>query len=383
MPVKPTSLLLVDDETVFRQNLAKILQTRGMLVSQAENGSACLQFLEENPVDIVVLDVKMPGMNGIEVLRHIKEKQTKIEVILLTGQASARDGVDGIKSGAFDYLSKPVEIDHLVGKVRQAHEKIRLEDAYQKEMVFREKMKKRIANAERMAALGTLSAGVAHEINNPLAIIKQSVKWLQLRMRQHTDSEVLVSKTDINKALGNIENSVDRARHITHQLLGSVRNDDVIIAEVDPEKIIDEALLLVEGIASEKGVNIQKKIKLHPESNWGNPGGLRQIITNLLINALHATDTGCGITVSVETSDDRLILAVTDNGTGIPEEHMERIFEPFFTTKPPGEGTGLGLFVIRTILDSLDGVIEVKSKIGQGSSFIVSLPRVYSETKLK
>ena len=363
---KPIFLLLVDDEAIFRKNLARLLETRGIISAQAENGAACLDILEENPMDIVVLDVKMPGMNGIEVLRHIKEKHPKTEVILLTGQASTADGVEGIKTGAFDYLSKPVEIDHLVGKVKQAHEKIRREEAHQEETAFREKMKKRMATAERLAALGTLSAGVAHEINNPLAIIKQSVKWIQLRLRQHNESEVLVSRTDMDKALKNIDGSVERARHITHQLLGSVRRDEATVSEIDPEQLIDEALLLVEGMAREKGVEIQKKIDSRLTTIWSDPGGLRQVMTNLLINALHAVDKGCRIVVSAENRDEKLILSVTDNGMGIPAENIEKIFEPFFTTKPPGEGTGLGLFVIRTILDTLGGDIKVDSKVGQG-----------------
>ena len=381
MQEKPISLLLVDDEEIFRKNLVRLLETRGIMASQAENGSACLAALEKDPVDIVVMDVKMPGMNGIDVLRRIKEKRPGIEVILITGQASTADGVEGIKTGAFDYLSKPVEIDHLVGKVKQAHEKIRLEAAHQKETAFREEMNKQLAAAERLAALGTLSAGVAHEINNPLAIIKQSVKWIQLRLRQHNESEVLVSRADMEKALKNIDASVERARHITHQLLGSVRRNGATVSEIKPEQLIDEALLLVAGMAREKRVEIQKMIDSRLTSIWSDPSGLRQVVTNLLINAVYAVDTGCRIVVSAESREEKLILRVTDNGMGIPAENIEKIFEPFFTTKPPGEGTGLGLFVIRTILDTLGGDIKVDSKVGQGAGFTVSLPRFYDKTK--
>jgi signal transduction histidine kinase len=187
----------------------------------------------------------------------------------------------------------------------------------------------------------------------------------------------------MDKALGNIDASVERARHITHQLLGSVRRDETSVTEIDPERLIDEAILLVKGMAGDKGVEIRKKIVPHLKSIWSDPGGLRQVMTNLLINALQATDTGGRIVVSAENRDERLILGVADNGRGIPGENLERIFEPFFTTKPPGEGTGLGLFVIRTILDALGGRIEVHSKLGQGAGFTVSLPGIYHQEAYK
>ena len=120
-------VLLVDDEEDFRRTTARRLAKRGMLVEQAGTGEECLSVLEKGPVDVVVLDVKMPGMDGFEVLRHIKEKYTGTKVILLTGHASIQDGVEGIKSGAFDYLTKPLKLEHLVCKIKPAHASIRQE----------------------------------------------------------------------------------------------------------------------------------------------------------------------------------------------------------------------------------------------------------------
>ena len=118
-------LLLVDDEEDFRRTIARRLEKRGFSPSQAGNGEECLSIMERMPMDVVVLDVRMPGMNGIEVLGRIKKSYPGTEVIMLTGHATTQDGVDGIKIGAFDYLSKPVELEHLLGKIRQAYEKLR------------------------------------------------------------------------------------------------------------------------------------------------------------------------------------------------------------------------------------------------------------------
>jgi len=126
-------VLLVDDEEDFRRTIARRLAKRGMLVEQAGTGEECMSILEKGPVDVVVLDVKMPGMTGIEVLQYIRKKYPCTEVILLTGYASVQDGVEGIKSGAFDYLTKPLELEHLVCKIEQAQVMVRREEEKRRE----------------------------------------------------------------------------------------------------------------------------------------------------------------------------------------------------------------------------------------------------------
>ena len=229
-------VLLVDDETDFRQTVAKRLKKRGIDVRQAENGLECLDMLDKDPVDVIVLDVKMPGMDGIETLHHIKKKHPDMEVIMLTGHATTRDGVDGIKSGAFDYLSKPIELEHLLSKIGQAVQKRTREEEKQKEQDFRAKMEQQMIATERLASLGTLAAGVAHEINNPLAIIKESAGWMKSILEKEEISR-MPRKKDFEMALGKIENGVERVRRITHQLLGSVKQMDATLSEVDLKRI--------------------------------------------------------------------------------------------------------------------------------------------------
>jgi len=152
-------LLLVDDEDDFRRTVAKRLMKRGIDTKQAASGEECLEILKKNRVDVVVLDVKMPGMDGIETLHHIKKKHPKTEVIMLTGHATTQDGVDGIKTGAFDYLSKPIELEHLLGKIRQAHEKLVREEEKQKEADFRSKNGAADDSHRKIGLFGTLAAG--------------------------------------------------------------------------------------------------------------------------------------------------------------------------------------------------------------------------------
>jgi len=367
-------LLLVDDEDEFRKTIANRLTKRGLHPEQARTGEEGLAILARKPVDVVVLDMKMPGMNGIQVLQLIKNKYPKTEVILLTGHASTLDGVEGIKLGAFDYLMKPVELEHLLGKIRQAHEKVLREEEKARETEFRLKIEQQMVSCERLASLGTLAAGVAHEINNPLAIVKEATGWMKLLLAKQEPTG-MTRKEDFEKALGKIESSVERIRRITHQLLGFVRKEEPAPSEVDLEALLEEAVAMVVREASHKEIQISQRVDPAAKKIWSDPYQLRQVLLNLLTNAVFATDRDGKIEVAVETRGEEVALSVKDTGKGIPRENLERIFEPFFSTKPPGQGTGLGLFVSRGIVEKLCGRIEVKSKLGEGSSFCVTLPR--------
>ncbi|MBL7175428.1 MAG: response regulator [Desulfobacteraceae bacterium] len=369
-----TRILLVDDEDEFRQTIAKRMEKRGIVPVQARNGEECLAILEKKSMDVVVLDVKMPGMNGIEVLDHIKERHPRTEVILLTGHATTQDGVNGIKSGAFDYLSKPIALEHLLRKINQANEKTRREEEKSREAEFRAKMEHEMIACERLASLGTLAAGVAHEINNPLAIMNESVGWLQLLLEKEELAEI-PRKKDFDMALNKIEKGVERIKRITHQLLGFARKNDSVVSEVNLRELVDEAVQLVNVEAANKDIEIIKEMDPSIDTVWSDPSQLRQVLINLLTNATHATGSGGKIFIILEGTGDAVTLTVKDTGKGIPKENLERIFEPFFSTKSPGEGTGLGLFVTRGIVERIGISIEVQSRPGQGASFCVKLPR--------
>lgn len=373
------NVLLVDDEKHFREILVKRLSQRGIAALQASDGEEALRLLEEKPVDVIVMDVKMPKMNGIETLRHVKERYPSSEVIMLTGHASTQDGVDGIKSGAFDYLTKPIEFEHLLRKIRQAQNKIRRSEAEKKEAEFRERIKQQMAINERLVALGTIAAGVAHEINNPLAIIQEAAGWVRQILVKPEMNEI-PRKTDFEKALDRIQSSVDRARRITQQLLQVVKTQSTGIpelmemAEVNLKKLAEECILLVELEASYKKIEISLE---SPEPNpivSTDPYQLAQVLLNLLTNAIQATDAGGKINIILKRSSDRVHLMVRDSGCGIPEENLTKIFEPFFSTKAVGVGTGMGLYISWGIISKLGGMLTVESQVGKGTTFTIKLP---------
>jgi len=368
-------LLLVDDEADFRAPLKKRLQKKQFTVFEAGNGDECQIFMRDNSVDVVVLDVKMPGMNGIEVLEWIRKHYMRTEVILLTGHSSAFDGVQGIKKGAFDYLTKPVEFEHLVLKITQAFENRKREQEKKQEAEFKARMEQQMIATERLASLGTLSTGIAHEIDNPLAIIKESAEYMRLVLGR-PEYEDLPAKPELGNAIDKIETAIERAKRITHQLLGFVRQPENLFAETDLNVLIAETIEFAVKEAENKGIEIIQNTVVSDGVIWSDPFEIRQVLFNLLTNAIAAVSPGGSITVSITDTASHASFSVEDTGEGIPRENQEKIFEPFFTTKPPGKGTGLGLYVTRGIIDRLGGEIEISSRVGKGTCFLVTLPRI-------
>jgi len=369
-------VLLVDDEDGYRNTVARRLERRDMAVSQAPDGTRCLEHLGNHDVDVVVLDMKMPGMPGMETFKAINKYHPGLQVIFLTGNAAVAEGVEGIKAGAFDYLSKPVEIDHLAGKIRQAWELKRLEAARERDKIFRRRLEKRMIHTQRLASLGTMSTGIAHEINNPLAIIKESAGFMRVVL---ADSEEIPEKKMLFKGIEKIESSVDRARRITHQLLGYVRKHRHDLAPVDIRRLAEDTVVLIKQKTQMKKVSVQWETGPgQPMLMHTDPFQVRQVLINLLENAVDAVETSGQIRLALYRKDTSVCLEVRDNGSGITPENMEKIFDPFFTTKPNvpenESGTGLGLFVVHKIMTGLSGTIRVASEPGHGAAFTICLP---------
>jgi two-component system, NtrC family, sensor kinase len=366
-------LLLVDDESVLLKNLSRLTERAGAVTHLAENAEEAMTILDTTPIDVSVLDVRMPGMDGITLLKEIKKQWPDLEVILMTGHANPQDGVEGIKAGAFDYLCKPLEIDHLLSKIKQAHERIFMREESRRQAELKERMEKEIAASRRLASLGTMIAGVAHEINNPLAIIKEGTDWLRMLLKREQMADMPL-KGEFERVLGMIEGGLTRASRITHDLLGTVKRQSPAFHDADALGLIREVMDSFTREAQSRGIFLNVVCRESAIPVKTSVHQLRQVLTNILSNALHATPIGGQVTVTAERRSDSVEITVQDGGNGIAPENLEKVFEPFFTTKSPGQGTGLGLFLARSMVEKMGGTISVSSRLGHGAAFCVRLP---------
>jgi len=231
-----------------------------------------------------------------------------------------------------------------------------------------------LIQSQKLAAVGELSAGIAHEINNPIAIIAQETEWAGHLLSEAEQSSG-ADFAEVRDSLREIRAQVDRCKNITHKLLDFARKREPVLQEVDVTRLIDDMARLVDKEASYKNVSLTRKLPEDLPRLRTDAPLLRQVVLNLMTNALQAVDRGGSITVSAWADAESLSISVNDNGPGIAPENMEKIFNPFFTTKPPGQGTGLGLSLCHNLVSGMSGHIWVESQPGQGATFIVRLPR--------
>ncbi len=239
------------------------------------------------------------------------------------------------------------------------------------------KLQDDLIRIDRLAEIGRLAAGIAHEINNPLAVINEVSGWAQEIVK---DAKGLASedREELDKAIKQIAEQTRRCRSITHQLLGFVREAAPEKKEFDVHALLNTTIDFLKPELRYAPIEIVRNFSKEPLSMKSDPKMMEQIFVNLLTNAIHAikekgSDQG-RIEIKTEKTDSEVEISITDNGTGIPEENQDKVLNLFFTTKPPGKGTGLGLSICQNLLKNLKGSLRFKSKQGVGTTFTVRVP---------
>jgi two-component system, NtrC family, sensor kinase len=253
----------------------------------------------------------------------------------------------------------------------------------------REKLREQLYRAGRLAELGEMAAGFAHEINNPLQIMKSDQAYIEMllqdfKARAEGDAEFLGDVNEIASSVSQIKLQIDRCARITHSILSFGRAGNAEVQNIDLAKFIPEVLTMIQKKMQLSNIALRVSFPASRLIVHVDPGRLQQVLLNLLNNAIYAiseaSDGRAGEIVLACSAEgaDKVRIAITDNGVGISEDQQQLIFTPFFTTKPAGSGTGLGLSVCHGIVNSMKGVLDFTSVKGQGSTFFLILPRVSS-----
>ena len=355
-------MMLVDDEEQFLSTTQKLLSRKGYQVLTATSGSQALEKLKTNDIHVVVLDVKMPGMDGIETLREIKWTYPLIEVIMLTGHATVGSAIDGLKSGATDYLVKPADVQSLIEKA---------EEAFRKRQALEEKVQTVLS--DKLAALGKMAAGIGHEINNPLAVIYQITGWMRELLIEE-GGQGGKNREEYLTCLTKIDENIRRVREVVHSMLAYASKLEISADEIDVNSIIKKTVSLLDNYARINNIDISTDLTPNPPVIRGNRSELEQVFVNFISNAVDAIGKDGSIQVKSQQVGSQIAVSIADDGPGIRSDQQSKIFDPFYTTKVTGKGAGLGLWVNYSYIEKMGGNISLKSEMGVGTTFTIRIP---------
>jgi len=388
MPKHPT-ILIVDDVPINLKVLRAHLEPAGYQVLDAGSGQEALRQAEKQP-DLILLDIMMPGMDGMETCQRLKANPTTadIPVIFLSALTDPESRTGALAIGGVDFIIKPFDEEELIARVKihltLRYQKIQLEKyaAELEQMV--EDRTRQLVHADRLATLGTFSAGMAHEINNPNTFIAGNVQVLQLfwktagpilKNHVHEDTTGRLKKMvgEIDHVFEDMLEGSRRISTIVNSLKTYARQGGVMKEHSKLAVIIDDAQKLLQH-RLKKGISLTKNI---PDDLivYCEFQSLSQVFVNLLNNSVDALDEKPGIIeIIAQHYKNQINIQINDTGSGIPERFADKIFDPFFTTKGKARGTGLGLSIVKGIIEKHDGTIALRKTPNSGASFEIRLP---------
>lgn len=426
-------ILIVEDDDISRSLLKNMLIEMGHNVRESEDGKQAWEWLRQNPCHLIITDWLMPELDGLELCRKIRSASFScyMYVIMLTSKDRKKDLVDAFRAGADDYIPKPFDPEELRARVMTAFRVVELEKRHRQlnetlvqtasqieaknkklETALRrlEDTQTQMIQSEKMASIGQLAAGVAHEINNPTGYVSSNLKTLsdylkeigqliqkyQDLMEKLTDgkssgvrnSEDIVAiqnirafekdidisflLEDIDDLIGDCREGTDRIKKIVQDLKDFAHPGEDKLQSMDINKGLESTLNVVYN-------ELKYKATLHKE--FGDiplvnayPQQLNQVFMNILVNAAQAIEKKGDIRIVTQQKDDFVEIEISDTGCGIDPKNISRIFDPFFTTKDVGKGTGLGMNIAYNIVKKHDGTIDVRSEPEKGTTFTIRIP---------
>jgi two-component system sensor histidine kinase HydH len=344
-------VLLVDDHEDLVENLTEILEEEGARVTQAARASEALERAQGG-FDVALVDIRLPDATGLSLLPELKQSGDGLgEVLLITGSASLDDAIAAIGQDAYAYVLKPFDPVDLLVTVDRALEKVRLQRKSRE-------LERRTRVAEKLAAVGTLSAGLAHEIRNPLNAASLQLQLLERRLSRGSADEKLL------EPVGMVQRELSRLSHLVEDFLRFARPADLYIRRLDATSLIRQVIDLLQPEAQRLGIELAGELPPEVIHVEGDREKLQQVVINVVRNSIEALESSGGnILISLAWAEDGMVaLQISDDGPGIPDEILLRVFEPFFSTKPMG--TGLGMAICHSLVQQHGGAIEVHSDEG-------------------
>jgi signal transduction histidine kinase len=379
-------VLLVEDSEADEALILRELKRGGYepTLERVGEAAAFKAALDAQTWDIVLSDHSLPGFSGLAALAALHAMGKDIPFILVSGTIGERLAVEVMRAGAQDYVLK--------GDLTRLPAAIKREVREAAGRAAQTQMRERLMMSERMVSAGMLAAGVAHEINNPLAVaignldftgstlarVVQQARALHSHEFAADPGRWLAERlSEVEEPLSDMREALQRIRDIVRDVKLFSRPSDEVRGSVDVRRAIDSSCRMAQNEIRHRARLVKDYREVPPVD--ANETHIGQVILNLIVNAAQSLPEGHAgeheIRVGTRTSDrGGVVIEVADTGSGIPPENLARIFDPFFSTKPAGVGTGLGLAICKRIVDQLGGQIEVESEVGKGTTFRVLLP---------
>ncbi len=378
---KDVHILIVEDEEILRLMFKQSFENWGFRVETAANGKEALEKCQAIPYHIVVTDLNMPIMNGMELLKRIKAKWPFIEVLVITGFATIESAIEAMKLGAYDFILKPVNFDHVQFSINKCYQKI-------KSQAENTKLKELNAQLIELNELKDKFIYITnHEIRTPLTIIKGYLELLRSILEEPAE--------DVQEILEILENTTDELVEMIerlHMLEDLAQHQRKTVEEViDLKPLMQKIYKEIAGLFHSRNIDLKIYIDKNPLFVKGDYRQVRLVLRELLQNALKFTPDGGQVRVRLELKNDNIHYSVQDNGIGIPIDRQEMIFESFYEIQDVinhsssskdfmGGGLGIGLNLVKEIVDSLKGKIYLESEPEKGTFVKILLPR-YQEIK--
>ncbi|GGF12840.1 hypothetical protein GCM10011611_18120 [Aliidongia dinghuensis] len=417
-------LLVVDDSATYLHFIVAQLEEEGHDVVAATRGLEVLQKVRDEQFDCIVVDLVMPEMSGTELCEHldaIRRTQDQLfQIVILTARDSKEDMMQGLEAGADDFVTKSSESEILKARIRAllrrkflheenlritgefknkereleraradkqaAEARAALAEALERSngelaAAYRElqETQSQLVQSAKMASLGALVAGIAHEINNPLAFVAnhlttvtRGVETLVPEIEAHLSTAGNRTLDKVRQRLDAMRLGVDRVENLVVKLRTFSRLDEAEVKTIEIEESIEAVLTLLQHKLTDRIAVVRRYGDVKRVSCY--PGPLNQVIMNVVSNAIDAIADEGTITIETGRVDAMLAIAIADTGSGIPHAIRDRVFEPFFTTKPVGAGTGLGLSISYGIVQRHGGQLEIESEEGRGTQVTIRIP---------